>query len=1050
MTDNNDQKLKPEDLSGIYAVSVRRPVLAIVMNLLLIVAGIAALMGVEVREMPNIDRPVISVTTMYSGAPPEVIDTEITSVVEKAVARTSGIQTISSNSTYGRSRVTIEFEDGVDVGEAANDVRDSVGAISGRLPEEADLPIVVKADADADPVLRLVVSSETMKIEDLSQLVEDDIVDRFASVPGVASVDVYGSREPIFKIAIDISALSSRGLTYDELRKILLELAMDTSGGALETEGQEIYIRANSDIETAEDIAMVKINETTRIKDVAVVTYGPDDAATGAYINGKQAVGMGIIRSANSNTIEISDGVKEAIERLKTQLPEGVNIQITSDDAIFVSNAIWEVVISLIMATAIVVGVIMLFLGSLRITLIPAVTVPVALTGAIAGIWIVGFSANILTLLALLLATGMVVDDAIVVLENISKRLEKGEGPRAAAILGTREVFFAVITTTATLAAVFIPISFLPGSVGKLFSEFGFVLAICVMLSSFVALTLAPMMASRLLRNKTRDETRRISILWFAIEKFGRACVELYSKLLNLSLKAPLVVVAVSVAFCTYGYFQYFNLPQELTPTEDRSFIFMVVRTDQGSNLDHTRSKLAQIEGIAQKYVDNGEAETIMSISGMGGSKNRGFIIMSLKEWSERERGQSEIVAEMNRQVQQIPGAMVFIMQPNTLGVRGAGQGLRFALIGADYDTLSRSAQELSNALQDQLGDKIGRIDISYDTTQPQLRVHVDRERAKDLGLSAETVASNLRMLLDGSEVAELFIEDDGIPMVMEAGGMPLRSTRDLENVFIRSGDGTMIPLSSIITIEEEAVAPSLTREEQQRAVPMSVGLTDGYDLAQSVDDMRRIADEVLPSGVNTILLSEAALMEQTSSNVAITFAFAVLVVFLVLGAQFESFISATVILATVPFGVAAAIIAMGLAGGSVNVYSQIGIILLVGLMAKNGILIVEFANQLREEGKSVYDAIHDACLIRLRPVFMTVISTVLGGVPLVLASGAGSEARMELGWVIVGGLGFATIATMFLTPAAYLLLARFSKPRHMEEQRVIDEMEKAIRAKDA
>lgn len=1026
--------------SGIYALCVRRPVLAIVLNLILVVAGVAALLGVEIREMPNVDRPVISITTTYKGSPPEVVDAEITSVVEEAVARTSGVLSISSTSSYGRSRVTVEFNDSVDLGEAANDIRDAVGSAARDLPEDADTPVVVKADADAEPVMRATVTSSQMLIEDLSALTEDVIVDRIAAVPGVASVDVYGSREPIFKVALDMTALSSRGLTPQDLRDVLSELAMDTSGGALETTYQELYVRADSDIETADDIANAKINTTTRVKDVAIVTYGPDDAASGAFINGARAIGFGIVRAASSNTIEISQGVRAVIDELRQQLPDHVSINITSDDAVFIESAITEVVFSLLLATAIVIAIILVFLRSWRVTLIPAVTVPVALTGAVVGIWLVGFSMNILTLLALLLATGMVVDDAIVVLENITKRIHKGEGARAAAILGTKEVFFAVISTTATLAAVFIPISFLSGSVGKLFSEFGFVLAICVGLSSFVALTLAPMMASRLLKPHKPNEAE-FSPIWAPVTWIGERLAALYERILAVALKVPALVVIISIGFGALGWQFYNSLPEELTPLEDRAIVLMFARTPQGSSLDYTRSKLSEIEDIARSYVESGEAQALMTIAGIRNSKNTGFLIMPLQGWSDRDRSQQAIVAEMNQALRQLKGIDVFLIQPNTLGIRGAGEGLSFALTGTNYDVLAKGAQDLTYALQSELGDKIGRANIDYETTQPQLLFSVDRERAKDLGLSPQIVTATLRMLLEGSEVAELFVEDDSIPLIMEAGATPLRSTRDLENLFVKASDGTMVPMSSIVSVSEEAVAPSLTRERQQRAVPISIGLAEGYDLSHAIEDLQRIGDEVLPSEVSITLLSEAAVLEQTSSNILITFGFAILIVFLVLSAQFESFISAIVILSTVPFGLAAAIFAIALTGGSLNVYSQIGMVLLVGIMAKNGILLVEFANQLREQGNDVRQAIHQACLQRLRPVMMTVISTVLGGVPLVLAFGAGAEARMELGWVMVGGLGFATFATLFVTPAAYLLLARFSKPRHHHLSRVHEEM---------
>ncbi|WP_082733923.1 efflux RND transporter permease subunit [Polycladidibacter hongkongensis] len=1034
-TASNETGNSSAALKGIYALCVRRPVLAIVLNLLLVTAGIAAFFGIELREMPNIDRPVVTVTTTYSGATPEVVDAEVTSMIEKAVARTSGIASISSSSRYGRSRITIEFLPQIDLSEAVNDVRDAVSSVTRRLPDDAESPVVVKADADASPVMRLVVSSSTLPIAQLTKYVEDVVTDRLAAIDGVASVSVYGARDPVFKIAVDLRALASRGLTLSQVRAVLTELAQDTSAGSLRTNTQDLFVRANADVQSAEDIANVRINPDTRIADVALVTYGPSRASSGAYFEGARALSLGVIRSADSNTIEISNAVKREVAIIKQDLPAGTDIFISSDDARFISGALNEAFLSIFYATGIVIAIIWLFLGRFRITLIPALTVPVALIGALSAIWMAGFSINVLTLLALLLATGMVVDDAIVVLENITKRIARGETPAVAAIFGTREVFFAVITTTATLAAVFIPISFLPGSIGKLFSEFGFVLAICVGLSSFVALTLAPMLAANLLKQRDVSSEQQASALGRVIKQIGQRFANVYLRSLQASLSRPLIPLAMAALFCLIGFASYKHLPQELTPQEDRAVILMRAVAPQGVSLEYTRDKLSQIETIIRETTRPGEAKSPLVIAGTG-SLNSGFIVVPLSDWQERSRSQAQIIAQLRKKLSGITGINVFIFQPNTLGVRGAGQGLSFAVTGSNYDAIAAAAQSLSDAMQDRFPGKVLRARLSYDTTQPQLLIHVDRERAEDLGLSAEGISANLRMLLDGSQVAELFIGDDGVPLIMEAGGDPLASTKDLENIFVKTSDGTMLPLSSIITIEEEAVAPSLTREAQQRAVPVSLSLAGGYDLASAVKDLQATAAEVLPAGTSLTLLSEAALLEGNSANMLLTFAFAVLVVFLVLSAQFESFVCALIILLSVPFGVAAAFIAMDLAGASLNVYSQIGIILLVGLMAKNGILIVEFANQLRERGQSVADAIQNACQLRLRPIVMTVASTVLGAVPLVLAFGAGAEARVQLGWVIVGGLGFATLATMYLIPVAYRLLAGLSKPRsHREEQ---------------
>ncbi|WP_082735596.1 efflux RND transporter permease subunit [Polycladidibacter stylochi] len=1018
-------------------ICIRRPVLTIVLNLLVLTAGIAALMGVEVREMPNVDKPVISITTVYKGAPPEVIDAEVTSTIEKAIARISGIRNISSSSRYGRSRITVEFSEDILLSDAANDVRDAVSSVERRLPDDVEAPTVVKADADADPVLRAVITSSKWSIEQLSHYVDDVVIDRLTAVDGVASISEYGKREPVFKVAVDLQAMASRGITLPQLRAALVQLTADTSAGSLTTSTQDLYVRARSDVQTATEIAAVQLDRNTKIADIALVTKEPRRATSGAFINGNTAISLGVIRSAGSNTLDISKGVRKAIDQLNRQMPAHLKLQITSDDALFISGALSEVVKSIILSTIIVVAIILLFLRSLKLTLIPALTVPLALVGSITGLWLMGFSINVLTLLALLLATGMVVDDSIVVLENISKRVQRGDKGFHAAIVGTREVFFAVITTTATLVAVFLPISFLPGSVGKLFSEFGFVLAICMVLSSFVALTLAPMLAARFLCNekasKTEDETTAENAAQSTtpfLVRLGEALAAAYHKVLRTSLGRPKTVLLVSLLFCMWGGFEYNRLPSELTPKEDRALLLMRIIAPQGVSLDYTRDKITQIESIIAPVIESGEAQSLLTIIGTGGSLNSGFMIMPLSPWGERERSQQEIANDIRAKLKGLVGTKVFIFQTNTLGIRGAGQGLSFAVTGSNYKHIADGAEQLVAAMKNRLGDKIGAARISFETTQPQLLLHVDRERASDLGLSADMVTSSLRMLLDGSDVAELFVNDDGLPIVIEAGGAPLRSTRDLENLFIKSPQGQMLPLSTLMSIEEEAVAPSLPREGQSRAVPVTVSLSDNYHLAQAITDLQQIAKEVLPHDLNVTLLSDAAVLQETNSSVLLTFAFAILVVFLVLAAQFESFMSAIVILLTVPFGIASAFIAMHLTAGSMNVYSQIGIILLVGLMAKNGILIVEFANALKAQGMEVKEAILNASLIRLRPVAMTVISTVLGAVPLVLAFGAGAEAREQLGWVIVGGLGFATLATMFVTPVIYMLLAPLSAPK--------------------
>ncbi|WP_421724377.1 efflux RND transporter permease subunit [Bauldia sp.] len=1018
---------------GVSALFVRRPVLAIVLNLLIIVAGVAALQGVEVRELPNVDRPVISIRTNYSGATPETIDKEITAVVEGAVARTPGVETISARSSAGSSRITIEFSETTDLNVAANDLRDVIGGLRS-LPDDADAPVIVKADTDSDAIMRLSATSEDRPIDELTRLVNDLVVDRLAAVEGVADVSVYGDREPVVRVIVDPDALAARGLTVDDVIATLRDIALDAPAGRVSDATQTLLVRADASAKSVEEISAVEINPTTRIGDIADVVFSRAEQATTMRMNGASGVGMGIVRQADSNTLEISSAVRAAVDELQASLPDDVTLTVTSDDAIFISGAIGEVIFTLGLAILIVVAVIYVFLRSVRITFIPAITLPIALIGTVGAIYLAGFSINILTLLALVLATGMVVDDAIVVVENIARQRHLGLGPRAAAVIGTRQVFFAVISTTVTLAAVFIPISFFPGTAGRLFSEFGFVLAFAVLLSSIVALTLCPMLASRWIGTSAPGTATPIGR---AVSAVGRGAERVYARLLRAALDAPIVVLTIAGVFAAAAVIAFATLPSQLTPTEDRGFIPISVRAPQGATVDYTAAQIRMAEDALQPFIDSGEAETVFATArGFGGG---GFMFVRLAPWEERARSQQEITADINQRLGQIPGIQVFARTPNSLGIRGGGQGLRFAVAGPDYDAIAIAADELEDAMT---GDPtFGNIRLDYDTTQPQVSIVIDRERAADLGIPVGDIASVVQTLLDGRDLGNFYVGDDAIEIRLQAPEGMIQDPSGLDRIELRSSSGRMVPLASLVTFEETAVAPNLQRQDQRRAVPMTAGLGDDVDLRQAMDRLSEIAEATLPPGMTILYSGEARELDRASSGVLQTFIFALIIVFLVLAAQFESFVSALILIATVPFGLAAAVFAILVTGGSLNIYSQIGLVLLVGLMAKNGILIVEFANQLRDQGQSVRDAIFDAAVIRLRPVVMTMISTVLSGLPLLLTTGAGSEARRALGTIIVGGLGIATLATLFLTPVVFSLLARLTKPRIAETQRLEREL---------
>jgi len=1020
------------------ALFVRRPILAFVVNALIIIAGLAALFGVEVRELPDVDRPVVTITTRFSGASPETVDQELTGRIEGAVGRVSGVRTISSESRYGRSRVTLEFNDGVDLDVAATDTRDAVARIANDLPDDADQPEIIKADANADPVMRIAVTSDTRSPQDLTQLVRDRVEDRLISIPGVADLQIYGDREAIFRVDIDQLELASRGLTLADMARALNDVAFDVPAGDLEGSRQSINVRTTATVITPEAFEALELGPNVTIGDVARVTLGPAPNETVLRANGETGMGMGIIRAATSNTLDISNGVHQAIDELQQILPDDVKIFVTSDDAVFINGSIREVVITLGLAILIVVGVIFIFLRDWRATLIPTLTLPVALIGTLAAIYMVGFSVNILTLLALVLATGMVVDDAIVVLENIVRRRSEGMGPRAAAVLGTQQVFFAVVTTTATLAAVFIPLSFLPGQAGGLFREFGFTLAMAVMLSSVVALTLAPVLASRLLARAESGQPAKGPMVWL-----GDRLAALYAVTLRAALAAPMVVVIVAGLFALTAVLVSGGIRQELTPREDRAIILMSVTAPTGVSLNYTSSKLQEIEAAMAPLRDTGEMTNVFSITGFGAS-NRGFVVMTLAKWDERARSQQEIVGDVNRYLGSVVGVRAFVIQPNSLRIRGAGRGLSFAITGSNYEQLSDVADQLVQAMQQNRA--MGQVRLEYETTLPQLFVEIDRARASDLGIDINGLGNALRAVLDGRSVGSVFIDDTSYDVQMLSSSDPVNDPTDLENIFVQASDGQMIPMSSFVRLEERAIAPELKREGKARSVEITAGLTPAMSLGDAMQEVRTLAEGIIAPENTIVPLAEAVALDQTSSGLIVTFAFAILVVLLVLAAQFESFISAIVVMATVPLGLACAIFALLFSGLSLNVYSQIGLVMLIGIMAKNGILIVEFANQLRDRGADVKTAIFDASTIRLRPVMMTMTSTVLGGVPLILSSGAGAEAREALGWVIVGGLGLATLSTLYLTPVAYLLLARFTAPKVEEERRLVKELEEAQR----
>jgi len=1029
-----------EQGGAIASLFVKRPVLAMVINAMIIVAGVAAFLGVEVRELPNVEQPVLSVNTTYTGATAETVDNEITSTIEGAVARVQGVASISSSSSQGQSRVTIGFADGTNLDAATSDVRDALSRIQRRLPDDVDTPTVVKADPNAQAIIQIAVTSDTVKRDDLTTLVDNTISERLAAVPGVADVQIYGEQAKSFLVDIDEAKLAGAGLTVADVSNALNSVAFDSPSGTMNGPNQNIAIRAVAEVHTPADFENIIIKDKIRVGDIGTVLFDAQNPASGLHSDGKSGIGLGIVRSAASNTINISRDVHKVVADLEKELPPGVNLKISSDDSIFISGAVEEVERSLLIAVVSVIAIIFLFLLDWRATLIPAISMPVALIGTVAGIYIAGFSLNILTLLAIVLATGLVVDDSIVVLENITRRRSMGLGPRAAAVLGTQEVFFAVVATTATLIAVFVPLSFLPGQTGRLFREFGFTLAIAVALSAIVALSMGPMLSSRLLKSAVdmgHDKPRNDPL-----HRFGRMLAGLYRRLLHAALAGPLVVVIIALLIAGAAFVTFTSLRQELTPPEDRAAINMSVTAPSTVSLDFTQSQMQKIEDLVQPLRDSGEVVSTFSVSGFGSNTSRGFMTLTLAPWDQRTRSQQEITAEVNQLLQQVPGVRVSTFAGNSLGIRGGGNGLQFAIIGDDYGQLADTAQKLADQMQQD--PRFGRVVVNYDTTQPQLTLSIDRDKAAALGIDINGLGPTLQAMIDGDEVGTIFADNTTYPVVLVSTNNPVNDPTDLENIFVKTSDDRYVPISAIASLNEAPIAPTLSREEQRRAVSVTAALTPDLALGDAYNMVVDMSRPLLGPNEALIPLAEAQTLGTNNNGLVVTFGFALLVILLVLAAQFESFISALTVMVTVPFGLACAIFALKLTGSTLNIYSQIGLILVVGIMAKNGILIVEFANQLRDRGRTVRQAIEEAANIRLRPVIMTMIATVLGGVPLIIAHGAGAESRRALGLVMVVGLSLAAVATLFLTPVAYLILARFTKPRAAEAERLARELDEA------
>jgi len=1013
-------------------VSIRRPVFATVMSLLLITLGVMAFSRLTLRELPAIDPPVVSVDVSYPGASAAVVETRITQVLEDALAGIEGIESIESRSVNGRASISIEFTLQREIEAAANDVRDAVSRVSNRMPDEADPPQIEKVESDADPILWLNMSSKQMDTLQLSDYAERYIVDRLSSVDGVAQVRIGGQQRYAMRIWLDQDALAARDITVNEVEAALGAENVELPAGRIESESRDFTLRVARSYQKPADFAQIPLKKgadgyVVRLGDVAKIQL--DSAERRAYYrsNGEQNIGLGIVKTSTANSLDVARAVREAADQIRPGLPQGTDIFVAFDTTVFIESAVERVYHTLVEAIVLVLIVIWLFLGSFRAALIPAVTVPVCLIAAFIPLYMFDFSINLLTLLALVLCIGLVVDDAIVVMENIQRRADLGEPSLVAAARGTKQVAFAVIATTAVLVAVFLPVGFMEGNTGRLFRELSVALAGAVALSAFVALTLTPMMSSKFVRPHSEEKSNFIN-RWMNARLDGVS--RRYKGLLDHTVERPwlfgiLMLIAMALSFVLFKF-----VPSELAPQEDRGSFQISILGPEGAGYDYTVKQVQQVEKIIAAHT--GPDKTIQRYNprvpgGFGASEemHTGRIAVFLQDWDKREASTADVADGLRGELSQLTGVRALPQVGGGL-VRTRGQPIQIVLGGPEYVELAQWRDRLLARIEQNKG--LFSADSDYKETRPQMRVEIDRQRAADLGVSVTDIGHALETMMGSRRVTTFVQNGEEYDVIVQANRDLRTSPADLSAIQVRARDGGLIPLSNLVTLNELAEPGSLNRFNRLRAITISAGLAPGYTMGEAVAWLNQVVAEELPDQAQIDWKGESREYQKAGGAVLMTFTLALLVVYLVLAAQFESFIHPFVIMLTVPLGVLGALLGLWMTGGTLNLFSQIGIVMLVGLAAKNGILIVEFANQLRDEGRSIHEAIVESSAVRLRPILMTSIATVVGAVPLVLAGGPGSASRATIGIVVIFGVSFSTLLSLFIVPAFYVLLARFTK----------------------
>ena len=1008
-------------------VSVKRPVFAIVLSLLLVLAGIGAFLALPVRQYPAIEPPIISVDVNYPGAAANVVESRITQILEDRIAGVEGIEMIRSSSRDGRSDITVEFSPDRDVDAAANDIRDRVSGALDNLPEEADPPEINKVDADARPFMWLNLTGEGRDPLWLADYTDRVLVDRFSSIDGVARVQPSGASRPAIRIWLDRKTMAANSVSPNDIENALRRENVELPAGRVESSDLNLTVRVARAYGSVEDFQALVIRRTPdgallRLGELARVELGPEDVYTHFRSNGQPGVGMGIIRQSGANELQVANDIKDRIEKIAPLLPSGVELAVSYDSSVFIAKAIDNVWQTLAFAALLVIAVIYLFLGSVRATIIPAVTVPISLIGTFFVLWLLGLSINLLTLLALVMAIGLVVDDAIVVLENIYSRIERGESRLISAFEGARQVGFAVIATTAVVVAVFVPLMFLPGETGLLFRELAITMIVAVSISTFVALTLIPVMCSKILK-KGGGETR---LSRYVDEKFRKTSTG-YESILSRWIRRPLLLGGIAFGLAAlFALVGLQTLKSEVAPPEDTGFMFGSASISEGAGWDRLVKVMLDLEEIALPYTEeDGPLRRVLFRApgsfGPSGDFSSGRIIMFLKPWEERDMTTAETVSALNASFRDYPAARVFVSGGSTIGGRG-GEAIRFVIAGDSYEELTRARDALFVAADEYPG--IATLESDYKETRPQLVVNVNTLRAADLGVSVQEIGRTLETMM-GSRNAGTYVDrGEEYDVIMQAEAEDRVTAEDLANVYVRGRADNLVPLSGLVTLTSRAEPGELNRFNKLRAITLEGTVGEGYSLGEALTFLETEAGS-LPEVVAIGYEGESRALRQTGGSIWLILGFTIVLVYLVLAAQFESFVSPLIIILGVPLAVGGGILGLTVMGGTLNLYSQIGLIMLVGLAAKNGILIVEFANQLRDEGLEFEAAILESAKRRFRPVLMTSIATIAGAVPLMLATGAGGASREAIGIVIVWGVGVSTLLTLVVIPAFYYLLGR-------------------------